>query len=83
LGQRVECRPFLFVAGGDLRRVEDRIRTWKATGATRQPYWDAPANEAWLNNTLVALALIAWAQLISFDGSELRAEPSPRNHPAP
>ena len=57
-------------------RVEDRIRTWKATGATRQPYWDAPANEAWLHTTLIALTLIAWAQLIGFDGDLAAAEPA-------
>ena len=57
-------------------RVEDRIRCWKATGATRQPYWDAPANEAWLNTTLLALTLIAWAQLIGFDGDLAVAEPA-------
>jgi hypothetical protein len=69
------------IAGLELRqrrhaRVEDRIRTWKATGATRQPYWDAPANEAWLNTTLIALTLIAWAQLIGFDGEVANAEPA-------
>jgi hypothetical protein len=57
-------------------RVEDRIRCWKATGATRQPYWDAPANEAWLNTTLIALTLTAWAQLIGFDGDLAKAEPA-------
>jgi hypothetical protein len=57
-------------------RVEDRIRCWKTTGATRQPYWDAPANEAWLNTTLIALTLIAWAQLIGFDGDLANAEPA-------
>jgi hypothetical protein len=69
------------VAGLELRhrrhaRVEDRIRCWKATGALRQPYWDAPANEAWLNTTLIALTLIAWAQLIGFDGGLAKAEPA-------
>jgi Transposase DDE domain group 1 len=68
------------IAGLELRqrqhaRVEDRIRTWKTTGATRQPYWDAPANEAWLNTTLIALTLIAWTQLIGFDGDLADAEP--------
>ena len=57
-------------------RVEDRIRCWKTTGATRQPYWDAPANEAWLNTTLIALTLIAWAQLIGFHGDLAVAEPA-------
>jgi hypothetical protein len=65
------------IAGLELRhrrhaRVEDRIRTRKTTGATRQPYWDAPANEAWLNTTLLANALLAWAQLIGFDGDRAR-----------
>lgn len=68
------------IAGLELRqrqhaRVEDRIRTWKTTGALRQPYWDAPANEAWLNLTLIALTLIAWVQLIGFDGDLAKAEP--------
>jgi hypothetical protein len=76
----VTTSPNSDVAGLELRhrrhaRVEDRIRTWKTTGATRQPYWDAPANEAWLNTTLLALALIAWAQLIGFDGDLAKAEP--------
>lgn len=57
-------------------RVEDRIRTWKDTGAARQPYWDAPANEAWLNTTLIALLLISWAQLIGFHGELAKAEPA-------
>jgi len=56
-------------------RVEDRIRTWKDTGAARLPYWDAPANEAWLNTTLLALLLISWAQLIGFDGELAKSEP--------
>jgi Transposase DDE domain group 1 len=68
------------IAGLELRqrrhaRVEDRIRCWKATGATRQPYWDAAANEAWLNTTLLALTLLAWTQLIGFDGDLAVAEP--------
>lgn len=68
------------IAGLELRqrqhaRVEDRIRCWKATGAVRQPYWDAPANEAWLNTSLIALTLTAWAQLIGFDGELAKAEP--------
>jgi len=70
------------IAGLELRhrqhaRVEDRIRCWKTCGATRQPAWDAPANEAWLNTSLLALTLIAWTQLIGFEpGSELaKTEP--------
>lgn len=59
-------------------RVEDRIRCWKTCGADRQPACDAPANEAWLNTSLLALTLISWTQLIGFDPhSELaKAEPA-------
>jgi hypothetical protein len=69
------------IAGLELRhrqhaRVEDRIRCWKATGATHQPGWDGPANEAWLNTTLIAMTLVAWAQLIGFDGPLAKAEPA-------
>jgi hypothetical protein len=56
-------------------RVEDRIRCWKANGATHQPGWDGPTNEAWLNTSLIAMTLIAWTQLIGFDGPLAKAEP--------
>ena len=69
------------IAGLELRhrqhaRVEDRIRCWKTTGACRQPSWDAPANEAWLNTSLLGLTLIAWAQLLGFTGELAKAEPA-------
>ena len=69
------------IAGLELRQrqhahVEDRIRCWKASGALRQPYWDAPANEAWLNTTLIAMTLVAWTQLIGFQGELAKAEPA-------
>jgi len=57
-------------------RVEDRIRCWKATGAVHQPAWDAGTNEAWLNTTLLAMTLIAWSQMIGFDGALKIAEPA-------
>lgn len=57
-------------------RVEDRIRTWKATGATHQPYKDFAANQAWLNVTLIAQTLLAWTQLIGFTGTLAAAEPA-------
>jgi hypothetical protein len=56
-------------------RVEDRIRCWKTTGACRQPSWDAPANQAWLNTSLLGLTLIAWAQKLGFTGELAKAEP--------
>lgn len=58
-------------------RVEDRIRCWKTCGATRQPAWDAPANEAWLNTSLLALTLMAWTQLIGFDPHSALAKAEP------
>lgn len=57
-------------------RVEDRIRTWKATGATHQPYKEFAANQAWLNVTLIAQTLLAWTQLIGFTGALATAEPA-------
>jgi len=57
-------------------RVEDRIRTWKATGAVHQPYKDFAANQAWLNVTLIAQTLLAWTQLIGFTGPLQVAEPA-------
>ena len=56
-------------------RVEDRIRTWKEVGATHLPFWDHPANEAWLNLSLIAMTLIAWSQLVGFAGKLAKAEP--------
>ena len=57
-------------------RVEDRIRTWKATGATHQPSNEFAANQAWLNVTLIAQTLLAWTQLIGFTGHLATAEPA-------
>ena len=57
-------------------RVEDRIRTWKATGATHQPHKEFAANQAWLNVTLIAQTLLAWTQLIGFTGALATAEPA-------
>ena len=57
-------------------RVEDRIRTWKDTGAIRQPYHEFAANQAWLNTTLIAQTLLAWSQLIGFTGTLATAEPA-------
>lgn len=57
-------------------RVEDRIRTWKNTGATHQPYKEFAANQAWLNVTLIAQTLLAWTQLIGFTGELAKAEPA-------
>jgi Transposase DDE domain group 1 len=47
-------------------RVEDRIRDGKATGLANLPYRSFEANAAWLEVTLAANDLVAWAKLIGF-----------------
>jgi 7-keto-8-aminopelargonate synthetase-like enzyme len=59
------------VAGLELRhrqhaRVEDRIRELKATGLRNLPCHAFDANAAWLEITLAAADLVAWARLIGF-----------------
>jgi hypothetical protein len=59
------------LAGLELRhrqhaRVEDRIRDGKATGLANLPCRSFEANAAWLEVTLAANDLVAWAKLIGF-----------------
>lgn len=56
-------------------RVEDRVRNWKACGLGNLPFEDVVRNMAWLQVTLVAGALLAWAQMLCFDGTLAKAEP--------
>ncbi len=56
-------------------RVEDRIRTAKATGLANLPFSDFDANDVWLTLVLVAQTLVAWAQALLLDGELARAEP--------
>jgi hypothetical protein len=55
-------------------RVEDRIRAWKDCGLANLPFEGFCANEAWLAVSLVALNLVAWSQLLCFEGSSAVAE---------
>ena len=56
-------------------RVEDRIRCWKDCGLKNLPFDGYCANEAWLAVSVVAAALLAWSQMLCFEGALARAEP--------
>lgn len=56
-------------------RVEDRIRSAKATGLRNLPFRAYTANEAWLQLILIALDLTAWTQHLCLDGPLATAEP--------
>jgi hypothetical protein len=57
-------------------RVEDRIRCGKDTGIGRFPSRVQAINAAWLETSLIAMDLLAWAQTMLLDDPELaRAEP--------
>lgn len=56
-------------------RVEDRIRCGKETGMRNLPFHDFAANEAWLELSLIAQELLAWAQALLLDGALALAEP--------
>ena len=56
-------------------RVEDRIRCGKETGIGRFPSRHYPINAAWLELSLAAADLLAWAQSMLLDGTLAKAEP--------
>ncbi len=56
-------------------RVEDQIRTGKDTGMRNLPFHDFEDNEAWLELSLAAQDLIAWAKVLVLDGELAVAEP--------
>ena len=56
-------------------RVEDAIRTGKETGMRRMPFAAFAHNEAWLEISLAAQALLRWAALLCLDGELALAEP--------
>ena len=72
-------------AGGDVAvlelrhrghaRVEDRVRSWKDCGLQNLPFEDVVRNMAWLQVSLVAGTLLAWAALTCLDGELAKAEP--------
>ena len=56
-------------------RVEDRIRDWKDCGLSNLPFDSFVRNEAWVAASLMAGALLAWSQMICFEGALAKAEP--------
>ena len=56
-------------------RVEDAIRVGKATGMRRMPFTAFAHNEAWLEASLLAQALLRWTALLCLDGELALAEP--------
>jgi Transposase DDE domain group 1 len=56
-------------------RVEDAIRTGKETGMAKLPFAAFTHNEAWLEVSLLAQALLRWAALLCLPGELALAEP--------
>jgi hypothetical protein len=56
-------------------RVEDAIRVGKETGMRKMPFAAFARNEAWLEISLLAQALLRWAALLCLDGELALAEP--------
>jgi hypothetical protein len=56
-------------------RVEDRVRNWKDCGLANLPFASFTQNLAWVAASLVAGALLAWAQMTCLDGELKKAEP--------
>jgi hypothetical protein len=56
-------------------RVEDRIRTGKATGFGRFPSRIFAINQAWLQLALTGIDLLAWTKTLLLDGDLAQAEP--------
>ena len=57
-------------------RVEDRIRTGKATGLRNLPCRGFAENQAWLELALTAADLLTWTQALCLDSELARAEPA-------
>lgn len=56
-------------------RVEDAIRTGKDTGMANMPFAAFAHNQAWLEVSLAAQALLRWGALLCLDGELALAEP--------
>jgi hypothetical protein len=56
-------------------RVEDAIRVGKETGMAKMPFAAFAHNEAWLEVSLLAQALLRWAALLCLAGELALAEP--------
>jgi Transposase DDE domain group 1 len=55
--------------------VEDRVKTLKATGASRLPFHSFKANAAWFELTLLSHDIMVWTQLLALDGEHKITEP--------
>jgi Transposase DDE domain group 1 len=56
-------------------RVEDAIRVGKETGMRKMPFTAFAHNQAWLEVSLLAQALLRWAALLCLKGELSLAEP--------
>jgi hypothetical protein len=56
-------------------RVEDAIRVGKETGMRKMPFAAFAHNEAWLEVSLLAQALLRWTALLCLEGTLALAEP--------
>jgi hypothetical protein len=55
--------------------VEDRVKTLKATGAERLPFYSFGANAAWLELTLLGHDIMIWTQGLTLEGEHAICEP--------
>jgi hypothetical protein len=56
-------------------QVEDRVKSLKATGASKLPFAAFAANAAWLELALTAHDILAWTQALTLDGEHRTSEP--------
>ena len=61
-------------------RVEDRVRCWKDCALSNLPFDGFARNQAWVIVSVIAGALLAWSQLLCFDGALAKAEPKTMRH---
>lgn len=55
--------------------VEDRVKTLKATGASRLPFHSFKANAAWFELAMLAHDIMVWTQQLTLDGEHKISEP--------
>ncbi len=55
--------------------VEDRVKTLKATGAERLPFYSFSANAAWLELTLLGHDIMIWTQGLTLEAEHAICEP--------
>jgi hypothetical protein len=55
--------------------VEDRVKTLKATGASRLPFHSFKANAAWFELAMLAHDIMVWTQQLALDGEHKISEP--------